>query len=136
MIVPDEIVRFGPEWLVVLVVVLVGVNYAGRMLAEASETWAKLLGPLGKRWRDRGLKRQQERINERDARQADLEDMTVQRDNLSKALSGCRRQEHLMSGYIEYDATWHRDTRLRAIEAGCEMPAHKSFLQWSKDAAE
>lgn len=127
---PPQIAEYGPQWLVVAVLVIVVLNYVGRMLSEASESWAKVLGPLGRRWRERGSRRQQERAAER-AAPADLKDMRRQRDYLDTELEKCRMANDSRADYIEYDADWHRDLRLRVIESGCgELPQHKSWTQW------
>ena len=127
---PTEITQSAPEWVTLAIVVFVALNYVGRILSEASESWAKVLGPLGRRWRERGLRRQEERAAERTVRMADLDDMTRQRDALDSALGTCRSSQERQFEYIAYDAEWHRDLRLAAIEAGCQVPEHKSFLQW------
>lgn len=124
----------APQWLVMLVVIVVVLNWAGRALSEASETWATILGPLGRRWRDRGIARQKARSVERTARMADLEDMTRQRDTLDGALAKCRQSQEVTFDYLAYDAEWHRDMRLRAADAGCALPDHQTFLRWKKDS--
>ncbi len=127
---PNEIAAVGPEWLVALAVALLVLNWVGRVLAEASESWAKVLGPLGRRWRERGIARQEARAEASAVRMADLADVTRQRDYLDVELGLCRKSNELRATYIEYDAGWHRQTRLRAIEAGCDLPEHQSYLQW------
>jgi hypothetical protein len=77
------------------------------------------------------VRRQEERVAERTARQADLEDAIRERDYLDGALARCAQTTQIQGDYIEYDAQWHRDTRLTAIEAGCDkLLAHKSYLQF------
>lgn len=128
---PREVLSAGPEWLVVLLAVLIGLKFAAQLISEASETGARLLGPLGRRWRERGLRRQEDRAKERTARMADLEDAERQRDSLAASLERSRREQETQAGYIEYDSMWHRDIRLQAIDSGCDkLLEHKSFLQW------
>ncbi|WP_146165192.1 MULTISPECIES: hypothetical protein [Nocardia] len=126
----DEIWQRAPEWAVGAVVILVAIGYIGRTAAETSETWARLLGPLGRRWRERGERRRQIRIEQREARAADLEDMTRQRDYLAGALDTCRSEHEATAGYLLYDARWHYDAELAAAAAGYESPAHLSLRQW------
>lgn len=134
---PNEIFTHLPEWAVIAVVVLVTMNYIGRMAAEASESWAKALGPLGKRWRERGIRRQEERKQDRTVRLDELEDVQRDRDYFKQK---SRKQEVrlvvLEDGYLPYDAAWHRDVRLSAMEAGCELPEHKSYLEWLRQSGE
>lgn len=120
----------APEWLVLVVVLVVAFNFIGRVLAEASESWARVLGPLGRRWRARGLRRQRERAELAEDRSRDLDDLRRQNDYLACQLNSCRAEHEPKDHFIEYDARWHREVSLRAIEAGCEVPAHLSFLQW------
>lgn len=127
---PPEITALAPPWAVGILVVALIILHLGRMLAEASETWAKVLGPLGKRWRDRGLHRRQERLDERDARRADLEDAVRQRDTLAHALDACRDNQDDLWGYMVYDADYHRRLALSAAATGCTLPTHLSFTQW------
>ena len=131
--IPADVLSASPEWLVGLVVALVLLNWLGRVLSEASETWAKILGPLGRRWRGRAQHRQETRAAERTARMADLEDMTRQRDALDAALSDCRTNQSDAWDYIVHDADWHRRLRLSAAEAGCSIPDHQSFTRWKQD---
>lgn len=126
----DDILQRAPEWIVGIVVILVAVNYVGRLAAETSETWARLLGPLGRRWRERGLRRQEVRVEQREARAADLEDVMRQRDYLAGQLDTCRTEHETKDSYLAYDARWHHETLLTAISAGCELPAHLSLRQW------
>lgn len=123
-------VSFAPSWLVWGVAIVVGLNFALKTLAETSESWAKVLGPLGRRWREIGQKRQQERSDLREVRAADLADVTRQRDYFEARAQRCDADLNVREDYIAYDAKWHRETNLKAIEAGCEMPPHTSFRQW------
>ncbi|WP_411815480.1 hypothetical protein [Gordonia sp. SND2] len=123
----------SPQWLVGLVVIIVILNWLGRAASEASESWAKLLGPLGRRWRNHGIARQAKRAAEHTARMADLEDMTRQRDSLASALLTCRQSQETAFDYLTYDAAWHREVRLQAAESGCELPSHLSFFRWKQE---
>lgn len=125
-----QLTEVAPQWLVLIVVVVVAINFIGRTLSEASESWARVLGPLGRRWRERGLRRQEARKELSESRALDLEDMKRQRDYLGEQLESCRSEHEPKDAYIQYDAHWHRDISLRAIEAGCEVPEHLSFLRW------
>lgn len=127
---PDLISNAGPEWLVGLVAIAILLRWLGQVLAEMNESWAKALGPLGRRWRNRGLARQEARAADRTARMADLEDMTRQRDALADALKDCRRGQADVYDYLTYDADWHRRLRLTAAENGCQIPDHETFLRW------
>lgn len=46
-----------PAWVLVLVAVAVVARYLGQMVAEASESWSRVLGPLGRRWREQAQRR-------------------------------------------------------------------------------
>ncbi|QWS68149.1 membrane protein [Gordonia phage VanLee] len=128
---PPEIAQYLPEWSVVLVVVAVALNYFGRMLSEASESWAKALGPLGKRWRERGIRRAEERRAVRQGRLDELDDMERDRDYFkAKQRKTEDRLQLLEDDYLSYDAAWHRQVRLQAIDAGCELPEHIGYIEW------
>ncbi|WP_109527278.1 MULTISPECIES: hypothetical protein [Nocardia] len=126
----NEIAQFAPEWLVGIVVVAFALKYVGQLLSEASETWSRLLGPLGRRWRANGLRRQQERVEAREIRQADFADVTRQLEYISTQLEQCRAATESRDEFIAYDARWHRDLNLQAIEAGCDLPAYMTYRQW------
>ena len=126
----DEILQRAPEWAVGAVVILVALGYIGRTAAETSETWARLLGPIGRRWRERGQRRQEIREEQRELRAADLADMTRQVDYLVGALDTCRTEHEATAGYLLYDARWHHEAELAAAAAGYDSPAHLSLRQW------
>lgn len=126
----NEIAQFAPEWLVLIVVVAFALKYVGQLLSEASESWAKILGPLGRRWRANGLKRQQERVEAREIRAADFADVKGQLEYIADQLEQCRAASEQRDAFIAYDARWHRDLNLQAIEAGCEVPTYLTFRQW------
>lgn len=128
-----EVLRLAPEWLVMIVIIVAVVSWVGRIASEASASWAKVLGPLGRRWRESGIARQEVRAEERTARMADLTDMTRQRDALESALDHCRASQSEVWDYLVYDVDWHRRFRLAAAENGCEVPAHQSFMRWRQE---
>lgn len=128
-----EVLRLAPEWLVMIVIIVAVVSWVGRIASEASASWAKVLGPLGRRWRERGIARQEVRAEERTARMADLTDMTRQRDALESALDHCRASQSEVWDYLVYDVDWHRQFRLAAAENGCEVPPHQSFMRWRQE---
>lgn len=117
-------------WLLLIVVALAFVRYAGQLLAEASESWAKILGPLGRRWRANGQRRR-ERVA------ADLLDMQRQVDWLSERLEAVEEDAQMRIEYIAYDAEWHVRDRLHGIAQGWERmpPPHQSFLQFRQSHA-
>lgn len=126
----NELAEYGPQWLVSGVVVIAIVAYTGRVLSEGSESWAKVFGPLGRRWRSRGLRRQEQRFAERDIRDIDLESRDRTIGYLSMQLDTCLDAHGPKDAFIEYDAKWHRDIRLRAIDAGCDLEPHIAFREF------
>lgn len=129
----SEIVPFLdglPPWVLILVVITVTAAYLARAVAESSDTWAKILGPPGRRWRARAnrratreaadirmLKRQVSNLMARDA-ERDRRD--AERDKF----------EARLRLYLAYDADWHFRARLAAAGAGTRLPEHLSFIEW------
>lgn len=132
----NEFADHGPQWLVSAVIVIAIIAYAGRVLSEGSESWAKVFGPLGRRWRSRGLRRQEQRFAERDIRDVDLQTRDRTISYLSEQLDNCLDSHAPKDAFIEYDARWHRDARLRAIDAGCDLEPHVPFREYLRSYRE
>ncbi|WP_280503921.1 hypothetical protein [Nocardia farcinica] len=119
-----------PPWLLILIAGLAGLNYLGQALAASSEQWARVLGPLGRRWRSKAQRRAEQEA-------ADLSSLRRQVGNLAKEVNRLTRRDEQRSAaearlrdYLVYDADWHWRTRLWAVESGNTLPEHLSFGQW------
>lgn len=119
-----------PPWVLIVIAAVVLAKYLGQALAEASEQWAKFLGPLGRRWRGRAAKRTEEEA-------ADLSALKRQVRNLAgevKRLTQKDRErgafEETCREYLVYDAAWHFRAHLAAATSGTALPEHMSFAQW------
>ncbi|GAB3135739.1 hypothetical protein GCM10027289_29910 [Tsukamurella serpentis] len=124
-----------PGWLVLAVTIGLGLKLLGQFLSEASEPWAKVLGPLGRRWRARGEQRRRERA---DADTHQVSALTADRDAFeAMAARHQRRAEaaesemgRFMDWYTQVDQPHHREVAVRAAEKGCEMPPWKPLSEW------
>ncbi|RDB46208.1 hypothetical protein [Tsukamurella tyrosinosolvens] len=117
-----------PAWLVLLVAVGFGLKYAAQFLSEASESVAKVFGPLGRRWRTRGEERARERAETVALR---VSAITADRDFFearAETLEADRR--HMMDWYNRCDQPFHRALAIRAAEAGCELPEWEPLSRW------
>lgn len=130
---PTELAAVAPQWFVYIVVIIAAFSFIGRALSEASETYAKLFGPLGKRWRERGLKRQVERTAQRETRQYEVEDRDQRIEYLNEQLLQCRDESEYQSEYILEDTKYHRMINIAAAEAHCELPPWKTYPRWLAD---
>ena len=150
---PDDVSALLQDhpWLLLLVVIVVVFKFVGQALAESSESWSKVLGPIGRRWRTRGVRRvnahqaERQKIAQelrkqiaedaearRAAEAADLSDMRRQTETLERLLRNMTELLALHDDYLAYVARWHRDTSLHAAAAGWVFPPpdHMSFLEF------
>lgn len=128
---PNDLPQGTPGWIVLAAFVIVGLTYLGRFLAEMSETWAKVLGPLGKRWRERGLRRQEQRNADNGGR---LDAIESDRDFYrARARRAEQQHEQFLRWYNECDQPFHRDLRIKAAESGCDLPPDWAPLsEWQR----
>lgn len=119
-----------PPWVLIVIAVAAAANYLGQALAAGSEQWARVLGPLGKRWRSKAQRRAEQEA-------ADLSSLRRQVTNLAKEVNRLTKRdeqrgaaEARLRDYLVYDADWHWRTRLWAVESGNNLPEHLSFNQW------
>ena len=128
---PSDLPDGTPGWIVLAAFVIVGLKYLGKFLAEASETWAKILGPLGKRWHERGARRQAERQAENSQRFESIEsDLEFYR---ARARRAERRNEQFLRWYNECDQPFHHDLRIAAAENACGLPDWSPLSEWTRD---
>lgn len=117
-----------PPWLILALAVTVFLGYTLPRLAEASEAVSKLLGPVGRYWRDRGLRRAASRRNEIQAEAAELAKQIVAEvtppdyaemgrrlSNMDKRVRALEWSDQVQRAYIVYDAAWHFDDELSAV---------------------
>lgn len=117
-----------PGWIVLAVAAAVGLKYLAQFLSEASESVAKILGPLGRRWRERGEQRMRER-SETDQRRVSV--MAADRDFFeARAEASDKTLRHFMAWYTRCDQPFHRDLAIRAAEAGCPLPEWEPLSRW------
>lgn len=126
---PDDVAALlqGYPWLLLVMLVAIVIRYVGQLLSEASESWAKVLGPLGRRWRSKAERR-------RVVEAADLADLRRQVDNLAPRVESMTEKVAMYDDYLQYDANWHRDIALHGAERGWEFPPpeHISFLAFMR----
>lgn len=122
-----------PAWLVLLVAVGFGLKYAAQFLSEASESVAKVFGPLGRRWRERGHERARERSETVALR---VSAITADRDYFEQLAAESEEQRlAMLDWYNRCDQPFHRSLAIRAAEAGCELPEWVPLSRWPAPAA-
>lgn len=116
-----ELLKQEPWVLWVLGIVIV-LKYVAQGLAETSDTAAKVLGPLGKKWRGRGQAR-------REGEAADVASLKRQVEHLETRLNEVEADREVAIAYLEYDAQWHNRVRIWAAENGYTLPPppHKTL---------
>ena len=121
-------------WLLFLVVLVAALKWIGTALAESSESWARVLGPLGSRWRARGQRAIRVDDLRRAREAADLEDMRRQVDYLSSRVQTLSDGMDLRDDYMQYDAEWHATIELRRAELGWVFPPppHQTYAEWRR----
>lgn len=117
--------------------------------AEASESFAKLFGPLGKFWRRKIDQERADRIQvfKQEARIAVDSELGVTRKTeyaaLKKQLADVldrveemERNESVYEAYLVTDAQWHREINIRLAEMGvlqAPLPDRIPFSQFEED---
>lgn len=143
---PEEIAKLvsdNPVLLTILAVLLIA-GYALKIISQASETAAKLLGPLGKRWRAQGdrvaRKSEARRVEDNQV----ITDLNKRLEYFVKQVEGLVRDSEekarayeVKDDYLAYDAQWHADQSIHAAENGYEFqpPKHMTFNEFRRQAS-
>lgn len=136
---PNDLPPGTPGWIVLGAFVIVGLNFLFRFLSQMSESAAKFLGPLGRRWRKAGLRRQEMRAAENTYRLESIENerdyfRTLAYHNASEKGNVEKHLEEFLAWYQRCDQPFHRDLRIRAAESGCELPPDwKPLSEWGHE---
>lgn len=117
-----------PPWALLAVVVFVLLAYTLPRIAEASEALARLMGPVGRYWRDRGQRRDRRHQEElqKEAKQlakqivaevqpVDYQEMGRQLENMDRRVRTLERSNEVQKAFIVYDAEWHFDDELSSV---------------------
>lgn len=117
-----------PPWILLAVAVLVLLAYALPRIAEASASLAKLMGPIGRYWRSRGLRRAQEREAElqaeakalakqivAEAMPPDYAEMGRRLANMERRVVSLEESDQIQRAFIVYDDEWHFNDALAAV---------------------
>lgn len=122
-------------------------GFVGAQLAQASEGFAKVLGPLGKYWRRKLAEEQMTKLaifHER-AREAVNSELGVARkaeyaslkDKLGDVLSrlaDMERNEAVAEAYLVLDAEWHRQVNMMLAENGlltAPLPTRSTYFEFA-----
>lgn len=124
-------------------------GFVGAQLAQASEGFAKLLGPIGRYWRRKVKEEQdqqlaifqlraQEVVNSqlgvtRKAEYAQLQDKL---GDVMQRLSDMERNEAVAEAYLILDAEWHRMVNLMLAENGllkAPLPLRQSYFEFAEE---
>lgn len=138
-----KIVSNNPTLLTILGILLIA-GYVLKILSQASETSAKLLGPLGKRWREQGnraarradARRSEENQVIQDLR-ARVEYFVEQVEELKEHGRQKEAEYEVKDAYLAYDASWHGNTKIHAAEMGYQFPPpeHMTFNEFRRKAS-
>lgn len=133
-----KIVANNPTLLTILGILLIA-GYVLKIVAQASDTVAKLLGPLGKRWREQGnrtvrkaaVRRAEDNEVIRDLK-ARVEYFVGQVEELKKHGRDREVEYEMKDDYLTYDAQWHADNNIHAAANGYEFPPpqHMTFKEF------
>lgn len=120
--------------------VLVLAGYALKLLAQASDTVAGLLGRLGKRWQDQKAASIARAEKARQTDNAQIVDMGKQLEHFIGRVKTLERRQgqmqetaDLTADYLAYDAEWHANHNIHAATQGWTFPppAHLSFAEYA-----
>ncbi|AJA43330.1 hypothetical protein VC60_gp29 [Mycobacterium phage Sbash] len=117
-----------PPWILLALAALVLLAYALPRIAEASASLAKLMGPIGRYWRNRGLRRAAERDAELQAEARELAKQIVAEvtppdyaemgrrlANMERRVVSLEESDQIQRAFIVYDEEWHFNDALSAV---------------------
>ncbi|MFN3600492.1 MAG: hypothetical protein ACK4UY_03780 [Dietzia sp.] len=124
----DALGDHAPQ-LITVAAFLTALKFILQGASEVSEKVARLLGPLGRFWRERGRRR-----DERGSRDEERTDLIRQRDHLAERLKVVIRNRNTTDDYLEYDARWHaRLERCAATEyPDDDLPEHLTYDEFAE----
>ncbi|WP_032368601.1 hypothetical protein [Rhodococcoides fascians] len=130
-----KIVSNNPTLLTILGVLLIA-GYVLKIVAQASETGAKLLGPLGKRWREQGNRAARRASTRRGEDNAVIADLRAQLDHFVTRVETLEKKSTQKDEYLTYDAEWHATNEIHAAEHGYDfpLPRHLTFNEFRERA--
>lgn len=140
----DEILAYlPPGWLLIVATLMVTAFTASR-LTEAYDGFAKVLGPLGRYWRNRAIKRQEELearakvLGREVAREIAYEvvppDYEALRQSLLRVLervSAMEEVEAINQAYLIEDAKWHLTVDVSLAERGVAVPPRLTYTEFA-----
>lgn len=126
-----KIVANNPTLLTILGILLIA-GYVLKIVTQASDTVAKLLGPLGKRWREQGNRTVRRAEARRQVDNAENVDLRNQLKHFRERLDEVEKNSNLRDDYLVYDAEWHATNEIHAAEQGYQfpMPKHMTFSEF------
>lgn len=131
---PTEVsnVLDGNPWLLLIFGAAIALRFIGGVLAEASESWAKVLAPFGgHRWRDRAERKKAAR---RSSLAKDYIDMETQIKRLSKRVTALATAMEIQEDYLIYDTEYHTTLEVQMVQNGYIMPPprHIGWLEYKR----
>lgn len=141
----QEVLNLLPQYIIYLVLGAFIFGFVLKQVAEISETFAKLLGPLG-RWLRRKIDQEHKdrlEVFKQEAREAVDTELGVTRKaeyaelkkqlvNVLDRVQEMERNEALYEAYLVSDATWHREINIRLAERGVLDPPLPERLPFSE----
>lgn len=122
----------GNPWLLLIFGAAIAFRFIGGVLAEASESWAKVLAPVGgHRWRDRAERKKAAR---RTSLARDYIDMQEQLDRLGRRVSKMSAAMEIQENYLIYDTEYHTTLEVQMVQNGYIMPPprHIGWLEYKR----
>lgn len=122
----------GNPWLLLIFGAAIAFRFIGGVLAEASESWAKVLAPVGgHRWRDRA---ERKKASRRSSKAQDYADMETQIARLSKRVTALATAMEVQEDYLIYDTEYHTTLEVQMVQNGYIMPPprHIGWLEYKR----
>lgn len=145
---PDHMFTLLPQVFVYLVLVVFVFGFVGSQLAQASEGFAKVFGPLGRYWRRKLDQERKDKIAEfrREAklavnselgvaRKAEYASLKQQLNDVLDRVAEMERNEIVYQAYTVEDAEWHRKINIKLAELGileAPLPERIPFSQFNE----
>jgi hypothetical protein len=127
--IPDELWKFFPHWLAILLGVLIALAYALNKAGGAQEVLSKVMafitGLVTRR--DREAKRRNADVDYQ------IEDLWRQVRFLEEQLAELRLRDEMYWAWIITDQEWHRNYEFTAAAQGWKTIPHLSFMEFRND---
>lgn len=141
----DQFLDRLPSWALIIIAIAAFLNYVLPRFAEASETFAKIFGPLGARWRRRGIRRAEDHRAEVQAearvlareiageiKPPDYAEMERRLSQMDRRVLALETQDTIKTAFIVEDSEWHFHDQLAESQKQIERAPRLTYPEFER----